>query len=329
MRINSLGRALVTVGSAALLTSCGGGGGGESQSPPVQVTPTPPVLTPSPTPTPTPTPSPTYLTVFDFSRDLSFETPVAEVRVTERYDASSPRYYVFDSATGTLLHDLRAATIDYRAATQSLTIAVGSESTSLPREALAERTADILRYGQTVSDITTAFQLVRPAPTFQYVSGNRMTRFGSERIDNGPLTRYDIERYFLLGTPTLASDVPSSGTASYSSYLTTSTVTFDGGTGLGATGTLSYDFATRQLSGTFAASQTGWRSENTPVQATLVFSGTEQNGLIRGRISSPDSAYSGEFVGRLLGPAGTELGLVLTITANGKSAAGQVTAKKR
>jgi hypothetical protein len=266
--------------------------------------------------------------VFDFARDQLFETQVAEVRVTERYKSDVPPYYYFEAAIATLNQNFAAAKIDYRGASQLLTVTFGTETTEFPKTSIEFQTADGLQYHRLNDGEGRGFRIVRPGPSFQYSSFSRQTHSGSGFPDAGSKVGFDIERYFLLGAPTLVSDLPSTGTASYSAGLLTSTVTYDGGSGLGANGTLSFNFATHQVSGTFAATQGAWRTGTTPVSATLVFSGTEQNGTLKGQITSPNSGYVGEFVGRLFGPQGTELGLVFTIVRDGKGSIGQLAAKK-
>ena len=316
-----------------LASGCGGGGssgvgGGEpigTPAPPSTPSPTP---TPPPTSQPTPAPSPTYETVFDFARDQSFVTQVAEVRVTERYKADAPRFYVFESAQANLHSDVRAATIDYRAGPQSLTVAFGTETATFASQTLTDRTNDVLRYARNEPDLTTSFRLVRPAAGFRYLGIGTHAIFSSGFPDNGPKATFDVERLVLTGNPTLLSDLPTSGAATYSGPLITTTVSFDGGSGLNASGKLSFDFASSQVNGTFVASQGGWATGTTPVRATLVFAGSALNGYIRGKIASPDSGYSGEFVGRMFGPGGAEMGLLFTIVRDGKGSAGQVAALK-
>ena len=66
---------------------------------------------------------------------------------------------------------------------------------------------------------------------------------------------------------------------------------------------------------TMAAPQASYLTGTTPERATLILSGTiEARNQITGTITSPDSGYSGRFVGRLFGPQGAELGVMIELT---------------
>jgi hypothetical protein len=93
-------------------------------------------------------------------------------------------------------------------------------------------------------------------------------------------------------------------------------------------GNLSFDHASRAIGGTLLASNISGVAGTTPLQANLTFSGTVTNGVARGIITSSDTAFNGNFVGRLYGPQGAELGLVFTITRGEWSIAGLVAARK-
>lgn len=318
------------VALALMLTAsgCGGGGGGTGGGGGSIGAP-PPISAPTPSPTPAPAPSPTYATLFDFSRDGSFDTQVADVRVSRRYNENAPSLYEFASAQATLYPDQRAATVDYRAGPQSLTIASGTQTSAFDAQTLRSQTLDGFRYARVEPSSSDSFLLLRPQAAFRYLAFSNQTLSFEGVPDNGRRVSVDVNRYFLIGVPTEVSDLPTSGISSYPALLDVRTVTFEGGGGgFGATGTLAFDFGTGQLSGSIVASQSGGASGAAPVRATLVLSGSALNGYIRGRVTSPDSGYAGDFVGRFYGPRGAELGLVFALSRDGIGSAGQLVALK-
>lgn len=308
-----------------LMAGCGGGSDAPN-APPVSVTPPPPA--PTPPPTSTAAPSANYASAFDFSTNRSFESPLAEVRTYERYEASSPTFYVYEKSEAVLNLDPRAARFDYLVQPQTLTATIGAETTFFNQPStLSGSPGVILTYGQNVDGEVQSFHYVRPREDYRYVSGNRMLLSRSSHL-SGPVIRWDTERYFLLGTPTLVTDVPTSGAFGYSARLSSSPAAYRGLGGFDATSTLTFDAATSRLTGTMLAAPVSWVTGTTPTKATLIFSGNETDGVMKGTISSPDSGYSGEFVGRLYGPAGAEMGIIFTLVADNWNVAGQTTARK-
>jgi hypothetical protein len=241
--------------------------------------------------------------------------------MTERYDATSPNFYVFESTRKLIAEGSQSGSLEYRAAQRSLTITSGGTVTAFPREAIAQSPTGLeLNYAQSTDGLLSTFRLGRLRPEYQYLAANRMTVAESERSDT--------ERFFLFGSETLVSDLPSSGASTYAAAALTSAPSYLAPSGLDLKGNLSLDHASRAIGGTLLASQISWVTGSTPLQANLTFSGTVTSGVARGTITSSDSAFTGNFVGHLYGPQGAELGLVFTITRGDWSIAGIVTARK-
>jgi hypothetical protein len=308
----------VAVSFAFLLTSCGGGGSSEPAPAPVITVPPPAPVVTVPPPA---APAPTYASAFDFSADRQFAGHYAEVTLTERNDATSPDLYVFESTRTLIAESSQSGSVDYRAAQQSLSITAGGTTTAFPREAIAHLPIGlVLNYSQSTEGLLSTFTLARPRPEYQYLTASRMT------VANSPVS--DTDRFFLFGSETLGSDLPSSGSTTYVATALTSAASYLAPSGLDMKGNLSLNHGSRAISGTLLASQISSVAGTTPLQANLTFSGTVTNGVARGTITSSDSAFTGSFVGRLYGPQGAEVGLVFTITRGDWSIAGLVTARK-
>lgn len=317
---NGGARPCVAACFALLLTSCGGGGGGGSEptaAPAITVSPPPPVTTlPPPT-----TPAPNYASAFDFSTDRQFTGPYSEVTLNERYDASSPDLYVFENTQKLIAEGSQSGALDYRVAQKSLAITAGGKTTTFAREAIAQTPAGlVLNYAQSTDGLLSTFTLGQPKLEYSYLTANRMT------VANSPVS--DTERFFLFGSETLGSDLPSSGSSTYAATALTSASSYLAPSGLDLKGSLSLNHASRGITGTLLASQLTSVTGTTPIQANLTFSGTITNGVARGTITSSDNTFAGNFVGRLYGPQGAEIGLVFTITRGEWSIAGLVAARK-
>jgi hypothetical protein len=318
VKLNCGVRTYVAASFALLLTACGGGGGSEPtpsviivQQPPIAGTGT--VVTPPPVPT--------YASAFDFSADRQFAGPYAEVTLTERTDATTPDLYLFESSRMLIAEGSQSGSLSYRAAQRSLTITAGGTTTVFAREAIAQSPAGlVLNYAQSTDGLLSTFTLGRLKPEYQYLTANRMTVANSATSDT--------ERFFLFGSETLGSDLPSSGSSTYTAAAQTSAPAYLAPGGLDLKGNLSLDNASKVIGGTLVASQTSTVAGTPPVQANLTFTGTVTSGVARGTITSSDGAFTGNFVGRLYGPQGAELGLVFTITRGEWSIAGIVTARK-
>lgn len=316
---HSVLRCTLGVGLAVALASCGGGGGGTA----------PPIAAPPPATPPSP-PSPpvvTYANAFDFTRDFFYESQMAEVTVVETYNAASPRFYDVTSATALLQRSFTAARITYEAATRSAAITIGAETTRFAAADLLNSTPDILRYlrQSTAALQYEEFRYSRFQSGINYLAGNNQSLELNEVTGNNPRTITRRDRYFLLGLPTAPIDLPAAGNPSFVATLEGATAIGNSRTGLFDRKSLALDFGTGRVTGAFVLPAPSGSNSAT---VTVRFDGTldRADNRIEGRITSPDSAYTGNFTGRLFGPRGIELGLIFTLSDGNRGVAGQVIA---
>lgn len=310
--------------SCVAVTACGGGSGGGSGGVPVvtgaATTPTPaptPSSGPSPAPSPSPSSPPTYATAFDFASDRSFLAFGSELRSLSRPGAPA-------ELNLRLLASDNQATFAYADATQSLNI-------NFDRDAWAYAGGDnhsrsdqhLYWYSQPRQS---SVRIVRPAPAYAYVLLARQDI--ERRTANGATEK--VDRLAVFGVPTLAADLPTTGTVSYPVVLTSTPPTPQDIGGFYATGSLRIDYATGRVTGDLAAVESTTNGR-TPLRATLTFSGAvaPATGLMKGTIDSADGGFSGNFDGRAFGPRAVEAGAAFTLTrADGTRVAGAVVGRR-
>src|SRR5690348_2738388 len=211
-------RALRLVRSAApvaalLLSACGGGGGGG-----VNFVPAPPV-------TPSPTPSPPYDS-FPLNKSASFDTIIAERWVDRSF---APNLNAFDVAARP-----SGFTISYDASSGSYTVnGEGFVQTFTDAERSSSGYFDTYTdpahpdVHLTLLNNTRVDPSVSGAPVqLSYLS------FGRETLDqtlDGGGAGWHWDTYFLFGYPTQTSDMPKTGTASYSTAAFASYTTLNKG----------------------------------------------------------------------------------------------------
>ena len=322
---NSVPRSLATaLALSLLLGSCGGGG----TSPPAP-TPTPtPGATPAPGPTPTPSPTPTassYAKAIDLSVGAYLRSNLATSVVQERYTSDTPPYYSFESATATLDPDPQALIYEFNATTKAVNLYSGGRTIAIPASAMGAQTADGMVANAITIDGSTSGNFRIRRVTDQLALGELTESWAGFPDAGAKVTRETTER-FVVGIDTRTEDIPISGTRSFWAYLTTSTVTYDGGSGLFGGGTLTVNYTARTINGSFLVGQASWITGKDPVTATLEFDGAWDpvSELFQGQITSAQG-FAGTFRGHLYGPA-NQLGLLFTISRNGKGAAGSVEA---
>lgn len=251
-------------------------------------TPTP---APSATPTPTPTPAASaYQPVADFARDRSFSGLII-ADTTQTLPAS------------VVYRNPDATTLTYTAATQTF---VGFDHIITPgtNNAALVQTDDTLAYSYQIGTSASSLTIYRKLGGATYVGYVR----NYETVPTVP--RSD---FALIGAPTLASDLPLTGTTTY--QVTTAELG-----AAAAAQTLVFDAVARTISGTVAITLTG-----TSAPITVAFQGTldPQSGRVEGTVKTADGAYAGALHGRLYGPAATEIGLIFDLKdANAKDLLG-------
>lgn len=281
--------------AACALTACGGGGG-EVQSGPAPVTPSP---TPSPTPQPTSTAGPAGL------YPLPSDKPMVAFGggVTESESGTA----AFATAVS---YGQSQMQIDYDPATQDYAITIPNYPEGRSIEDTEDSTPDLFHR---------FFYLVNPA-TKQRVGFLNVDRkaqlnltyttlgwFGGHRLAADG-TALNDQIYFAAGIPTVAGDVPLSGTASYAA-VAKGWVT--AGTNVEGKLQLTFDFATSDVRGRLDLSANDGTGGFAPVgsypvaqaahaQGATGFSGT----FDAGNIGPGDASFEGAF----MGPGAAEIG---------------------
>jgi len=286
------------------LTACGGGGGG-SNSPPAPILSTPaPTPSPSPTPTPTPVDPASYDIAFDLTRDREFALFGAEIAST--FNGGT------DESVDVKLLDLGAlAYARYVAATRATTISifnVASDTYTSPYT----QSSNAITYGDATS-VTLA--LFKAGPSLGGLRAEQaytigVNQHGSATLGTGG-TRF-VERYFVGGTPTVAADIPTSGTPTYATILSEYGLTagaHDVYVANAQSGGFTIDFAARSVRASIVARST---LVGAPL-ITLTFDGgfVGDSSQIAGTLSTSDGGV-GRWAGRLFGPTGRELGVAFT-----------------
>jgi len=284
---------LLLCGSAALtLGACGGGGGSVASTPPAPLTPTP---TPSPTPT---GPPPLPPGPIGLQTDGPFTTTAASVRsngevatgadlVQFSYSPSTDRYTITlpEFETGQLV-------------TQGgigLTHPVTNEWVNL-----------ISTYNQVTAASTSSVQAVSvslpwPGSTTSPYTGYKYTAIGQwSKPDH-----YSHTGVFAYGIPTIAGDVPLSGSASYSGAVAGATVQH----GLvGGSVSLAFDFGAGTLSGVMkpmvAPSWDSYPLGDYTFRDTVFAKGATS---FSGAFAVPGSTAPSSFQGSFTGPQAAEL----------------------
>lgn len=301
-------RARLLIGALGALGACGGGGGSGSGSDtvPIVSTPTP---TPAASPTPSPTPAPVYDIAFDLGRDRSFSLLGGELAYT--LTRSSPQSA--SAVNGTLLDVGAVAFLNYTAASRVSTISQGNVSTETFDQPTFQRADQIVYDGGSryLSFFRPGRELGGLPSDLAYTIGSVQYR---STITGSGATSDVIERRWIGGVPTLATDIPQSGAASYN--------TFANGVGIAPSdagvftlqrqsGDVVIDFSARTLTATIATTITTSGATSRPV--TLTFTGrfVGDTSRLTGTVTGSDGGM-GTWAGRIHGPAGVEFGLAYT-----------------
>lgn len=312
----------VSTSFALALAACGGGG----SSSPIAVVPGP---TPTPTPSPiaTPTPSPSYDMAFDLSRDRSFEAIGAELR---SFSTTSPATNSVIETT--LQEDVAGVLITYTATTKQAKLSIGRGAEDVyDGSNITLNEDDRLVYvrpdgffnfaqpGPRIGSFPTRLNYVALVRQSKATGATRDTVLGFDRI----------ERSYVIGSATVPSDVPVTGTASYEALLSAYGETPDAANGYTQqNAALSMDFDGRTLNGTITAASTVSNAPSSTLTFVLNGQVNATTGRVVGSITSPDGA-TGTFSGRLYGPKGVELGLAFTVSRGSERVIGTLVARRR
>jgi hypothetical protein len=297
-------------GLALALAGCGGGGGGG--------------LVITPTPTPTPTQRNTTLTNLQFSESFA-----------NRGATLSGSAAAGTGATSSIQGGNSTVTISYDAANQSYTVAAnGRQATFLPADRTSSTGAQLTTYEkQTQSGGTTynnSFGLYR---TGQTSGGLNLTyaSYGGWQQTNNTGTGIDFRQvYFVYGVPTAASDLPRTGSASYTTIVDGFWADPVGLYSVSGTSSLTANFA----AGTVATNISLTGQNISPGGGTRAF------GTLNGTqtISTSDASFSGALAGAgysgtlnglFFGPQAAEVGGAFSVTsAGGGALSGVIIGKK-
>jgi hypothetical protein len=305
----------------AIISACGGGGGGSASSSPTIIPPTP---SPSPsTPdTQTPTPTPSYENIFNMSRRVLYYSQYVETKY--RLANGILPAQVVSPATVTFDGDTRAASLNVVVPPLSWMINVSSESlTFLESEMYNPNPGYISFYGDGKGEIILESELGS-----RYVASWRYKR---QDYTSGNVNIDYTRRFYLFGSDTYLDDMPQNGKLEYIVTLKTTPIRYDETVGTAAGGIISLDFDTNRLTGTLIATEQSTGGIRPLVQVTLNISGTinTAENRITGEITSSDSDLRGPFGGRLFGPNGMELGLLIALHSETRGAVGSLVGIKR
>jgi len=311
---------LCTAALPLLLAACGGD---DSGAPAPAVTPAP---APAPTPTPTPvvTPSPTaHAKVYDFtSASWTRFSPGVEMRTFKRYEASGvPNYWLFDHHESELHTSEGTAQTNYDRMTEIASIKYRGDFSDFSKDLITRQgewwrnyTKRVLCNETSVNDYCGWESLDLENPLlYEYVAIGRYNRDG-QRIGSDAS---ETMRMFLVGSPSAASEMLTSGTFTYDAGVGTSHPDYDklgASSGYAGLGTLSIDFGASTLQGTIPVKTTVASGDVPFREDSFKFTGTIASKIrIAGDVVDGDGKRTGKFAGAFYGPNGSQLGIVFRL----------------
>lgn len=294
-----------------VLSACGGDSGG---------------VTSTPTPTPTPTPTASYTKIADMTGDRTFQTGGVQ------YNTGPSGF-----SNGTNLAFGNGVRVAYTAASDSYTLTAPDNTTvtfnpsEVVQPAPAANTIQWLKRNSS-NVVTDQFTLIVPTSGGVALSYTIIGTWGTNLNSSSPTYRIAVG-----GAPTIASDMPKSGTANY-------TVGVGGAANLAgapynlsgnSTGTFSANFGTGAITTALTLTGTPQPSGGTPTtfgtfngSGTIASNSPGFTGTISGTASN-GTAATGGFSGAFFGPQALEVGFGYTITAGTFSAVGGVSGVKQ
>ena len=310
---------MLLLGAMLTLSACGGSGGGLA-------------TLPTPTPAPTPTPGPTYTKFADLTGDQLFQTASVTMPIASNIDGAinSP-----SQAFGS------GYTIDFDAATNSYTVSgVMNVATGAPvthsqtfvQSEITRNDADALIFSKPSTGAPNVFIISVPKVNSVPLTYTRISAWNT-----GSSSTPNIFAFAMLGVPTKASDVPTTGSATYKTGVggvastaaaASAPVFYDLSH---STATLSANFATGSittdltLTGVLFNPLTGGATAGQPDVALGIFNGT---GLLNAGANTFGGSFvpangatalgSSNFFGAFFGPQALEFGYVYDLrTVNG------------
>lgn len=287
---------MAVAASLMMLASCGGDSGSGGAT--VQV----PQPSPTPTPAPSPTPSPVY-PLSDLTQDWRAASPGAELRLFGSADFFSPSRVITSSDTYVSSGSIDAQ-MDYKSVDKSASFTFRGSTTNFS-------TADVNSVENWYRIYTRRDTVSGPLQTFGFSvsDGFRYIIVNSQQIIELTPPFPETRRLALGGARTVVSDMPTSGKVAYKSIFNPGLPDL-----IFYEAMVSIDYGTGLVEGRFMTSQ-GLPPRPDEIKATLILTGRLVSGQnqFTGSITSPDSAYTGQFIGELFGPRGTEMGALFKL----------------
>lgn len=286
--IKACGR-VAAVAAGLTLSGCGGGGGGGSQ-----------VFIPPP---------PQTYEAFPLTKSASFET-IAGIR---SYTVSGNRTIGDFGVAGRN----SGVTISYDSAAGSYRIsdAVASATFDPTQRSSSDSFDTYTAASGTTTDELRLFGNIRSggAPAGAPISLSYLS-FGSWSHDDSSSGEHR-DSYFLFGYPTATSDMPKSGTASYSTFVTANIVNIVPGQGessLTGSATFRADFGAGTVGTSLTLPLTNFGSPTSTYSGNGAIAGNQFNGNFT-TVDDP-SFNSGTFAGGFFGPGAKEVGYTFAIS---------------
>lgn len=302
------------------LSACGGGNGTSIAN--------------NPPPTPAPAPTPSNADVVNLQYPQSFLTSAAAlhstVDSTQTVTAGSSSQSDF-ATSGTYLK--------YDKAADSYTLIVGQNGVSdattfTPAQKGAvgnSQGVPLVTYSQGTAPNTTTLLLGVPGPTGTTLT---YTNFGVWLKTAGGAGSGTIDSVaFAYGIPTATTDVPKTGTISYTGVFAGIYNAPGSALGLGGTVSVSGDFATGAINTDFAGNSYGGQGQivdsfNFAGNGSIVSGQNSYSNTLSGNSGSA-TGLSGSLKGAFFGPAAAETGGTFLLTGAGQTAVGAFGAKKQ
>jgi hypothetical protein len=316
----SAARPCLALAACVLTSACGDSGGGVASTPP-------------------PPAAQSYNNFVDLNQNVTLATTSTAIN------------YQFDTSNGTSpgaeTRDAKGGfgdggiTISYDAASKSYTLHDGGTAISYaPADKVAPSTGAAATPFDSYAHYSNNYPLIGGASdTVQaYRAGGANTQFPQLSYTTFVIAKHSLvsnasgisqvgtderEIFAIGGFETARSDLPKTGTASYTTFLTGSAITRNGPQTVGGTATITADFAAASVGTTMALSGNGQSlgtfNGTAPIEATTSH--------FAGNLSA-SGATQGSFSGSFFGPQGTEVGYTYRVQTSIGTVDGGVVGKK-
>lgn len=297
----------------AMLSGCGGGGEVNS--------------TPTPVPSPTPTPGQRNSNLTNLQFNESFANRGATLSATAVIEGGV-------LTANEIAGDQANLSLQYDANSRSYTVSVDGESQTFAPSDL-DRRPELDVYTKDSNRITDVLILFRTGTPDSGLNLTYASYGGWLRTDGNELSLNSKQTYFVYGIPTQASDLPRTGSATYTTIVDGFWARPDALYSLGGTSSLSANFATGKVSTNMTLSGAhigilGYTpSEPQANLGTLSGSATINRADASFSGTLAGSGYNGTLNGMFFGPQAAEVGASFSINNGaGSTASGAIIGKK-